>query len=361
METALPIVWFLLIAVLWTGFFVLEGFDFGVGMLMPFLAKDDRERRVLLNTIGPVWDGNEVWLLTAGGATFAAFPEWYASLFSGLYLPLFLVLLALILRGVSFEYRHQRGEVSWKRGWDACIIGSAYVASLVFGVAFANFVRGLPIDATRTIHQTVGSFFGLFTPFALLGGITFVALFLTHGAAFVALKTSGELRDRARTIGSRTGIVTIVAMAALVVWMNLGFSGAARGVEGAAPALSLWPAALLAVLGTVVLWLMNTRGREGWAFIGGGVAVLALMVNVFAAMFPYAIPSTLDPANGLTVFQAASSPYTLTIMTIAACVMTPIVLAYQAWTYWVFRKRLSVKDIPADESVVAAIPGPVAG
>ncbi len=354
MDTVLPVVWFLLIAVLWTGFFVLEGFDFGVGMLMPFLAKDDRERRVLINTIGPVWDGNEVWLLTAGGATFAAFPEWYASLFSGLYLPLFLVLLALILRGVSFEYRHQRSDAAWKRGWDRCIIGASYVAALVFGVAFANFVRGLPMDASHTVHQTVGSFFGLFTPFALLGGVTFVALFLSHGAAFIALKTDGVLRERARTYASRTGLVALVAMAAFVVWMNLAYSGLARGAAGASPALSLWPAAILAVLGVALLWVANSRGREGWAFVGGAVSILAVLVNVFAAMFPYVIPSTLDPAYGLTVFQAASTPYTLTIMTIAAGVMTPIVLAYQAWTYWVFRKRLKVTDIPADEPVAAA-------
>ncbi|SDB80497.1 cytochrome bd-I ubiquinol oxidase subunit 2 apoprotein [Raineyella antarctica] len=361
MDTTLPIVWFLLIAVLWTGYFVLEGFDFGVGMLLPILAKDERERRVMINTIGPVWDGNEVWLLTAGGATFAAFPEWYATMFSGLYLPLFLILIALILRGVAFEYRHQKHGMGWKRGWDNLITGSSFVASLVLGVAFANFVRGLPIDGARTIHQTAGSLFGLFTPFALLGGVLFVVLFLTHGAAFIALKTDGEIRARARRFASRTGAVAILAMLAFVLWMNLSFSGLARGVAGASPALSLWPAAALAVLGLVVLWLANSRGREGWAFVGGAVSILAMLVNIFAALFPNVMPSTLDPAWSLTAATAASSTYTLKIMTVAAVVITPFVLLYQAWTYWVFRKRLTVRDIPLEAPAPVAEPRHVAG
>jgi len=302
----------------------------------------------MINTIGPVWDGNEVWLITAGGATFAAFPEWYASLFSGLYLPLFLVLLALIVRGVAFEYRHHRSGEIWQRNWEWAIIIGSFVPALVLGVGFANFVRGLPIDATRTVHQTAGSFFGLFTPFALLGGVMFVAMFVTHGAAFLALKTSGEIRDRARMYANRTGLVALAAVAAFVIWMNLGFSGLARGIAGASPALSLWPAAVLAILGFAFLWLMNSRGREGWAFVGGAVGILALIVNIFAAMYPNVMPSTLDPAWSLTAADAASSTYTLTIMTVVAAIFTPIVLAYQAWTYWVFRKRLSVDSIPTD-------------
>ena len=346
----LTTVWFILIAVLWIGYFVLEGFDFGVGMLLPVLARDDRERRVLINTIGPVWDGNEVWLITAGGATFAAFPEWYASLFSGLYLPLFLLLLALILRGVAFEYRHQKPGRGWKRGWDNLITGASFVASLVLGVAFANFVRGLPLDADATIQQSLGNLVGLFTPYALLGGILFVVLFLTHGAAFIALKTSGEIRQRARRLASRTGSVAVLAMAAFMAWTLLSFSAHSRGVEGAAPPASLWPAAVLAVLGVVLLWVMNAVGREGWAFVGGGVAIAALIVTIFTAMFPDVMPSTLDPAWSLTIAEAASSPYTLRIMTVAAAVFTPIVIGYQAWTYWVFRKRLSVHDIPEDHA-----------
>ncbi len=347
MDTALPIIWFLLIAVLWTGYFVLEGFDFGVGMLQPILAKDERERRVMVNTIGPVWDGNEVWLLTAGGATFAAFPEWYATLFSGLYLPLFLILVALILRGVSFEYRHHRPGMKWRRGWDNINTGTSFVIALVFGVAFANFVRGLPVDATRTIHQTAGSFFGLFTPYALLGGVLFVALFLAHGAAFTALKTDGDLRLRARTFASRAGIVSVVLMVLFTVWTNLSFAAVTNGVEGALSPLFLWLAGGVAVLGLVLLLVMNSRGREGWAFVGGVLAVVGMLANVFVAMFPNVVPSTLDPAWSLTAVDAASSTYTLGIMTVAAIVFVPIVLLYQGWTYWVFRKRLSVKDIPA--------------
>src|SRR3954454_12945868 len=211
----LTTVWFCLIAVLWIGYFTLEGFDFGVGMLLPVLAKDDRERRVMINTIGPVWDGNEVWLLVAGGATFAAFPEWYATLFSGFYLPLLLILLALIVRGVAFEYRAKGHGEEWKERWDAAIVIGSFVPALLWGVAFANILRGVPIDADK---EYVGGFFNLLNPYALLGGAMTFLLFTAHGAMFVSLKTEGDIRRRARVAAGMTGLAAAVAAVAFLGW-----------------------------------------------------------------------------------------------------------------------------------------------
>src|SRR5436190_1733580 len=215
---ALTDIWFLLIAVLWTGYFVLEGFDFGVGMLLPIVGRSENDRRVLINTIGPVWDGNEVWLLVAGGATFAAFPEWYASLFSGFYLALLVILVALILRGVAFEYRGKVDSDAWRRGWDRCIVVGSAVPALLWGVAFGNIVRGVPLDAQ---HHYVGSFFDLLNPYALLAGLTTLVLFTTHGAVFVALKTAGPVRADARRVAARTGAVTVVLAAGLLLWTQV--------------------------------------------------------------------------------------------------------------------------------------------
>src|SRR5690349_15461642 len=218
MTMELTTVWFALIAVLWAGYFLLEGFDFGVGILLPVLARDDRERRLLINTIGPVWDGNEVWLLVAGGATFAAFPEWYATLFSGFYLPLLVILVALILRGVAFEYRGKVDSPTWRRRWDACIIGGSLVPALLWGVAFGNIVRGVKLDAN---HEYVGSFLDLLNPYALLGGLTTLALFTLHGAVFLALKTDGAVRRRAGELAVRLGVVTVVVAGGFLLWTQL--------------------------------------------------------------------------------------------------------------------------------------------
>lgn len=253
----LSTLWFILVAVLWIGYFVLEGFDFGVGMLVGLLGKKEQNRRVMINTIGPLWDGNEVWLLTAGGATFAAFPEWYATLFSGLYLPLFLILLALIVRGVAFEYRAKRPSLAWKRGWDWCIILGSLVPALVFGVGFANFVRGLPIqmgEGRRWIMETsVGNFFGLFTPYALIGGLLFVTLFLMHGAIFISLKTLGEIRETARSFAGKVGIAAAVLMAVFMVWTAAVHGGG----------VLTWIAAVLAIVGVTGALAFNAKGREG--------------------------------------------------------------------------------------------------
>jgi cytochrome bd ubiquinol oxidase subunit II len=325
-------VWFVLIAVLWTGYFVLEGFDFGVGLLLPVLGRDEARRRVLINTIGPVWDGNEVWLLVAGGATFAAFPEWYASLFSGFYLALLLILVALIARGVAFEYRGKVDSVVWRRRWDLCIVVGSAVPALLWGVAFGNIVRGVPLDAQ---HHYVGSFFDLLNPYALLGGLTTLALFATHGAVFVALKTDGPIRAHAHRIADRVGSGTVALAAVFLLWTQLGYG---RGIT--------WATAGLAAVALVGALLANRRGREGWAFAATAVTIAAATVTLFANLYPYVLPSTVDPAFGLTVDNASSTPYTLRVMSWVALAFTPIVLVYQGWTYWVFRRRLTVRDIP---------------
>ncbi|TBL40264.1 cytochrome d ubiquinol oxidase subunit II [Verrucosispora sp. SN26_14.1] len=328
----LTTIWFLLVAVLFTGYFILEGFDFGVGMLLPVLGRDDRERRVMINTIGPVWDGNEVWLITAGGAMFAAFPEWYATLFSGFYLPLLLILLALIARGVAFEYRHKRPEASWKRRWDNAIFFGSLIPAILWGVAFANILRGVPLDAD---HEFVGGLVDLLHPYALLGGATTAALFATHGAVFIALKTVGDIRGRAATLAVRLGVVSAVLAVAFLTWTLT--------IRSSPTAVVLATGAALALLGGLAAARVR---REGWAFTGTALAIGLAVATLFAALFPIVMPSTLDPAGTLTATNAASTPYTLRIMTWVAVFFTPIVLAYQGWTYWVFRKRIGVTHIP---------------
>ncbi|MFY1682623.1 cytochrome d ubiquinol oxidase subunit II [Micromonospora sp. WMMD730] len=328
----LTTIWFLLVAVLFTGYFILEGFDFGVGMLLPVLGRDDRQRRVLINTIGPVWDGNEVWLITAGGAMFAAFPEWYATLFSGFYLPLLLILLALIARGVAFEYRHKRPEASWKRRWDHAIFWGSAIPALLWGVAFANIFRGVPLDAD---HEHVGSLIDLLNPYALLGGLTTLGLFLTHGAVFLALKTTGDIRHRAGTLAVTLGVGTAVVAVAFLTWTLT--------IRANPAAIVLAAGAALALLGALAAARVR---REGWAFTGTALAIALAVATLFTALFPNVMPSTGDPAGTLTATNAASTPYTLKIMTWVAVVFTPIVLAYQSWTYWVFRKRIGVQNIP---------------
>ncbi|MEU8011357.1 cytochrome d ubiquinol oxidase subunit II [Micromonospora parva] len=328
----LTTIWFLLIAVLFTGYFILEGFDFGVGMLLPVLGRNDRERRVLINTIGPVWDGNEVWLITAGGAMFAAFPEWYATLFSGFYLPLLLILLALIARGVAFEYRHKRPGASWKRRWDTAIVVGSLLPAFLWGVAFANILRGVPLDAD---HEYVGGLLDLLNPYALLGGATTLALFLTHGAVFLALKTTGDIRERAGALAVRLGVGAAVLAVGFLTWTLT--------IRSSTAAVVFAVGAALALLGGLAAAKVR---REGWAFTGTAVAIGLAVATLFAALFPNVLPSTLDAAGTLTATNAASTPYTLKIMTWVAVIFTPVVLAYQGWTYWVFRKRIGVANIP---------------
>ncbi|MDF3300870.1 cytochrome d ubiquinol oxidase subunit II [Streptomyces tropicalis] len=327
-------VWFVLIAVLWTGYFFLEGFDFGVGILTRLLARDRPERRVLINTIGPVWDGNEVWLLTAGGATFAAFPDWYATLFSGFYLPLLLILVCLIVRGVAFEYRAKRPEERWQRSWETAIFWTSLLPAFLWGVAFANIVHGVPIDRNFEYVGTVGD---LLDPYALLGGAVTLTLFTFHGAVFTALKTVGDIRVRARRLALWAGLLTAVVALAFLLWTQAD-TGNGRSLV----ALVVAVAALLTALAA------NQAGREGWAFALSGVTVVAAVAMLFLALFPDVMPSSLNAQWSLTVTNASSSPYTLKIMTWCAGIATPLVLLYQGWTYWVFRKRIGTQHIAAD-------------
>lgn len=329
----LSLVWFILIGVLWTGYLVLEGFDFGVGMLLRPLGRTDTERRVIINTIGPVWDGNEVWLLVAGGATFAAFPEWYATMFSGFYLPLLVILTALIIRGVAFEYRGKIDDQVWRARWDWAVTIGSWIPAVLWGVAFANLIRG--VDLTPE-HEMVSSFWSLLNPFALLGGAVTALVFLTHGAIFLALKTEGEMRARTGKLAARLAVPTVIAAGIWALWAQLAYS---------AHTLT-WIPVLVAAIALVATVFLTARRSEGWAFFSTTVAIAAVVIFIFGALFPNVMPA-LTPENSLTIANASSTPYTLKIMTWVAVVLMPFVLGYQAWTYWVFRKRLRVEDIPA--------------
>ena len=323
--------WFALIAVLYIGFFVLEGFDYGVGILLPFLGKNDLERRTILNTIGPFWDGNEVWLITAGGDTFAAFPHWYASLFSGFYLPLFLLLLALIVRGVAFEFRGKDENPSWRKIWDWSLFAGSLLPSLLLGVAFANLARGIPIDADM---QYVGGFFNLLNPYALLGGLSAVITFIYHGAVFLSLRTTGELLERARRTASRLWIITVVVLLVFLVATYLSTDMLTKLGVNPGPVPIAGAAAIL-----VSGYFVRVK-RDGWAFVMTTLTILFSLSTLFTILYPRVMISSLDPAYSLTIYNAASSEYTLRVMSIIALIFIPVVLTYQGWTYWVFHKRV---------------------
>ncbi len=346
----LTTVWFILIAVLWTGYFVLEGFDFGVGMLFPVLGRGDggdsdpandgeTRRRIMLSTIGPVWDGNEVWLITAGGATFAAFPHWYATLFSGFYIPLLLILVALIVRALAFDYRGKIDDPSWRRRWDIAIFFGSFVPALLWGVAFTNIVRGVPIDAGM---EYTGSLLTLLNPAALLGGLVTVSVFTAYGAMFIALKTDGPIRHDARAIGLRVGAVAVLLIAAWFVVIHASTGTAAS-----------WSLAGLAAALLIAALPVGARGREGWAFALTFVAIALTVASLFVALFPDVMPSSTDSAFSLTTTNASSTDYTLEIMTWVAVLFTPLVVAYQSFTYWTFRKRISAHHIPTHVAAAA--------
>ena len=327
----LQTLWFILIAVLWIGFFFLEGFDFGVGMLLPFLGKKDIERRAIINTIGSVWDGNEVWLLTAGGATFAAFPHWYATMFSGFYLALFLLVIGLILRGISFEYRSKDANPVWRHRFDWMIAIGSFMASLLLGTAFSNLVRGVPIDENM---MYTGNLFTLLNPYGLIGGITMVSVFLLHGANFLTLKLDGELRERAREASKKLYLVAAVGVVVLAITTYI-FTDISTKI-GINP--GIMPIASVVVLLAAIFFI--NRKMEGWAFISTGVHIILTQVAFFTLMVPRVMISSTDPAYSLTIYNASSSQYTLTVMSIIALIFVPIVLAYQGWTYYMFRKRI---------------------
>lgn len=322
--------WFVLIAVLFIGFFFLEGFDYGVGILHPFIAKDDSERRMVINTIGPFWDGNEVWLLTAGGAMFAAFPNWYATMFSGFYLALVVILLALILRGVAFEFRSKDDRPGWRRGWDWALFFGSAIPALLWGVAVGNLARGVPIDAD--MHY-VGTFFDLLNPYSLVGGVLTFGVFTLHGALFLTMKASGEVEKRAKRIVKMLWLPVIV--------VALIFGGLTLAETNLFDSTISIIAFLLAAVALVGGGVVMMREQYGWAFLANGLAIVFVVVTVFAGMFPNVMISSLDVANNLTITNASSSEYTLSIMTVIALFFVPIVLIYQGWTYWVFRQRVT--------------------
>ncbi len=328
-------IWFTLITVLFVGFFLLEGFDYGVGILLPFLGRDDTDRRVIINTIGPVWDGNEVWLITAGGAMFAAFPQWYATMFSGFYLPLMLVLLALIVRGVGFEFRSKDRHPTWRKTWDWLIFVGSFVPALLWGVAFGNLIRGVPIDANM---QYVGGFWNLLNPYALSAGLATLSAFTLHGAVFLSLKTRGEIMERAGRAATRLWFPTVVLVLAWVAASYLATDMFTRlGVNPGVVPLG----AGVALLATG--WFLRQR-YYGWAFAMTALTIALSCMTVAMGLYPRVMVSSLNDAWSLTIYNASSSPYTLRVMTIVALVFVPLVLLYQGWSYWVFRQRVGRED-----------------
>jgi cytochrome d ubiquinol oxidase subunit II len=324
-------VWFILVAILFTGFFFLEGFDYGVGMLMPFLGKQDVERRSIINSIGPVWDGNEVWMITAGAALFASFPHVYATLFSGFYLALILMVVTLILRGVGFEFRGKRAGKSWRTLWDWAIFTGSLLPAFLWGVTVANLMRGFAIQQDMNYY---GGLLPLLNPYALLGGLVFVALFVLHGANFLVLKAPEEIAMRARKVAFPGWIIATVLTVAFVIWTLLATDMLTKsGING------LIPAVLAALALLITGWLVRI-GKGGWAFVAGALTIFFATIMVFAGLYPRILISSLSPDWSLTIANAASSHYTLKVMTIVAAIFLPVVLAYQAWTYWVFRKRV---------------------
>ncbi len=331
----LNIIWFILIAVLYIGYFFLEGFDYGVGMLVPFISKDDAERRVAINSVGTFWDGNEVWLLTAGGATFAAFPNWYATLFSGFYLALFLMLFGLIIRGVSFEFRSKDENPKWRNFWDWMLALGSFIPALLWGVAFANFIKGVPIDQTMTY---VGGFFNLLNPYALVGGLTSLTIFLLHGAVFLTLKTTGSVEEKAYAIANKIWPVATILFILFIIlsYFQTDMFTKAGVTPGIVP--------ILAIVTLLLVVYFLKKKRSGWAFIMTALTILLATVSMFLGLFPRVLVSSLNPEWSLTIYNASSSPYTLKVMTIIAAIFVPIVLIYQGWTYYVFRQRIGTKS-----------------
>lgn len=327
--------WFILIGVLFTGFFILEGFDYGVGILLPFLGKKDVERRQIINTIGPWWDGNEVWLLTAGGAMFAAFPNWYATLFSGFYLALFLMLVALIFRAVAFEYRSKDRSARWRNAWDWALFAGSAIPALLWGVAMSNIVRGVPIDADMNY---VGGFFNLLNPYALLGGLAGLGVFTLQGALLLSIRTTDEVRERAEKLSRKLWLVVLIVGAVTVIASYFATDIFQR--LGVNPGISAIGAGAAFLVGG---WLISQR-RFGWAFIMNSLTIALTIVTTFRGLYPRVMVSSLNPDWSLTVANASSTPYTLRVMTIIALVMVPIVLLYQGWNFYIFRKRVSGKS-----------------
>jgi cytochrome d ubiquinol oxidase subunit II len=321
-------IWFVIITILWLGFFVLEGFDFGVGALHMLIGKTDTERRVVINTIGPWWDGNEVWLIVAGASMFAAFPEWYATMFSALYLALVLLLVALFGRGVSFEYRGKRESQRWRNGWSWALTIGSILIPLLIGVALGDLLHGLPIDSK---FEFTGNFFSLLTGYGLMTGVTLLVLCLLHGATFLALRTTGEIRDRAHSAARSIGIVAIVVNLAWVVWTLVVIGG------GTLPE----PTQIFGMVAVIIATLLATTDNDAWAFVASGFGIAAAIGQLFISLYPNVMVSSTNDAYNLTVNNAAAGHYGLVVMTVVAVLFFPIVMLYQGWSFHVFRRRVS--------------------
>jgi cytochrome bd ubiquinol oxidase subunit II len=341
--------WFIVIAVLWTGFFILEGFDFGVGMLHSAVGRDDAGRRAAINTIGPLWDGNEVWLIVAGAAMFAAFPGWYATMFSGLYLALVLLLASLIVRGVAFEYRGKRDAERWRGTWDVLLTVGSLLAPFLIGVALGDLLHGLPINSSQNY---TGSFWDLFQPYGVFTGVTLVLICLLHGATFLGLKTTGDMHERSWQLARRVAPFTGAFVIGFIIWTHVT---ANRG-------FFLNVIELLAILAALAaVWLVYDH-REGFAFTATTVTIAACIVSIFVDLYPNVMVSSTNAAFNLTAHNTASPPYSLKAMTVVVVILLPLVLIYQAWTYYVFRKRISASDFrpPAPSPDAAPEPQPAA-
>ena len=337
--------WFILIAVLWSGYFLLEGFDFGVGMLLPFLPRDERQRRTMFETIGPVWDGNEVWLVVAGGATFAAFPSWYATMFSGFYQALLLVLVFLIVRVISFEWRSKAESPRWRAVWLWANTLGSFGASLIWGVGLSALLYGVPLNSDEDF---AGTFADLFSPYTVVAGLAVVLLFAFHGATFLTLRTTGDLCERAAHASRRLAFPATLVAGAFLVWT------VAVAVDRNDK--DVFPPVLPAALGILVLVLavvLAFQGRRGWTFVATALGAVFLVATLFTSLYPRVMVSSTDFGNSLTVDNASSSHYTLTVMTVVALILVPVVLLYQGWTYYVFRHRLTGEEIEGPVELVA--------
>lgn len=330
----LNVVWFILLCVLFSGFFLLEGFDYGTGILMPIIGKTDTERRQMINALGPVWDSNQVWMITAGGAMFASFPNVYATLFSGFYLALFLMLVVLIARGIAFEFRSKSANLTWRKTFDACIFIGSLVPALLWGVTVGNLIHGTPIDATMTY---TGTFWDLLNPYSILCGLGFVLLFTFHGGLYTSIKTAGPISERARAASLVVGLITMIGCFALFLatfaWTDMFQSTFALVAYVVAANLLL------------VAWIAARMRHTKIGFIFSSLTVIMVTVAYFAGLFPRIMVSSLNPAWSLTIENASSSPYTLALMTVVALVFVPVVLLYKTWTYYTFRNRVSEEEL----------------
>jgi cytochrome d ubiquinol oxidase subunit II len=344
----LQILWFVLIAVLWSGYLVLEGFDFGVGMMLPFLPRDESERRAMFSSIGPVWDGNEVWLVVAGGATFAAFPAWYATMFSGFYLALLLILFFLILRVVSFEWRDKGEGQGWRRFWLwANAVGSTAIP-LIWGIALSNLLHGVPLDSDG---EYAGSFWDLFNAYTIVGGIAFVLVFAFHGSNYLTLRTTGDLYERAKHAARRLALPAVVVGGGYLIW-TVAVAVDRNDKDVFPPVLP----AVIAIAAFLLAAFLVYGGRSGIAFASSAVGTISVVATIFVGLYPRVLVSSPDFGNSLTVSDAASEHYTLVVLSVVALITLPIVLLYQGWTYHVFRARVTGEDVhsPVDAVKEAA-------